>query len=104
MPFSFCLLLNGNLLLQERSSLSWSKFFHVKVSPIWKDFMAWRSQQGILKIVKIQEYCIYSVIRQSFKLAWTKSRKRYCTTPGIGVGVGSSGSGVGVSKMLNFLG
>ena len=25
-----------------------------------------------------------------FELAWTKSRKSYCTTPGVGVGVGIS--------------
>ena len=31
-----------------------------------------------------------------FKLAWTKSRKSYCTTPGIGVG-----SGLGISKKFN---
>ena len=34
-----------------------------------------------------------------FKLAWTKSGKSYCTTPGIGIGVG----GGGVSKILKFL-
>ena len=31
-----------------------------------------------------------------FELAWTKSRKSYCTTPGVGIG-----AGVGVSKKLN---
>ena len=46
-----------------------------------------------------------------FQLTWTKSRKSYCTTPGVsigvgigvGVGVGGIGGGVGVSKMLKFL-
>ena len=33
-----------------------------------------------------------------FYLAWTRLRKSYCTTPGVGVGVGG---GVGVSKMFN---
>ena len=32
-----------------------------------------------------------------FLLAWTKSRKRYCTTP-VGIGVGG---GIGVSKKFN---
>ena len=32
----------------------------------------------------------------TFQLAWTKSRKSYCTTPGIGIG-----GGVGVSKTFN---
>ena len=26
-------------------------------------------------------------MEKHFKLAWTKSRKSYCTTPGVGVGV-----------------
>ena len=33
----------------------------------------------------------------SYKLTWTKSRKSYWTTPGVGFGVGG-----GVSKMLKF--
>ena len=38
-----------------------------------------------------------------FFLAWTKSRKSYCTTDvGVGVGFGVGG-GFGVSKMLKFL-
>ena len=36
-----------------------------------------------------------------FQLAWTKSRKSYCTTTGVGVGVGVRGGG-GVSKCLSF--
>ena len=35
-----------------------------------------------------------------FQLAGTKSRKSYCTTPGVGVGVGVGG-GVGVSKKFH---
>ena len=34
------------------------------------------------------------------KLAWTKSRKSYCTNPGVAVGVDVDGS---ISKMLKFL-
>ena len=34
-----------------------------------------------------------------FKLAWTKSMKSYCTTPGVSDRVGG---GAGVSKMLKF--
>ena len=34
----------------------------------------------------------------AFKLAWTKSRKSYCSTPGVGVGVDV---GVGFSKKFN---
>ena len=37
------------------------------------------------------------LLRMPFQLAWTKSRKSCCTTPGISVG-----GGVGVSKMLKF--
>ena len=33
-----------------------------------------------------------------FYLAWTKSRKSYCTTPGIGVGL----DGGSISKCLSF--
>ena len=36
----------------------------------------------------------------NFQLTWTKSRKSYCTTPGVGVGIGSS-DGVGGSKKFN---
>ena len=37
-----------------------------------------------------------------FKLAWTKSRKSYCTTPGVGVGVSvGGGGGFGVSKKVS---
>ena len=38
-----------------------------------------------------------------FQLAWTKSRKSYCTTRGVAVGVGFGiiGGG-GVSRMLKF--
>ena len=43
------------------------------------------------------KFCIY-ILCCAFMLAWTKSRKSYCTTPGVGVGVS-----VGVSKMLKFL-
>ena len=43
------------------------------------------------------------VVFSAFWLAWTKSRKSYYTTPGVGVGVGVGigGSG-GISKMLKF--
>ena len=34
----------------------------------------------------------------TFLLAWTKSRKSYCTTPGVGDGIGGD---VGVSKKFN---
>ena len=34
----------------------------------------------------------------SFLLVWTKSRKSYCTIPGVGVGVGG---GFGISKKFN---
>ena len=45
------------------------------------------------------QYSIYmNVYLHNCKLAWTKSRKSYCTTIGVGVGVG-----VSVSKMLKFL-
>ena len=43
---------------------------------------------------------------QLFLARWMKSRKSYCTTPGIGVGVGVGvgvGGGVGISKMFKFL-
>ena len=43
-------------------------------------------------VVEASSGCIHF-----YELAWTKSRKSYCTTPGIGVGGG------GVSKMLKFL-
>ena len=35
-----------------------------------------------------------------FKLAWTESRKSYCTTHGVGVGI-VVGGGVGISKKFN---
>ena len=35
----------------------------------------------------------------TFYLAWTKSRKSYCTTPGVGVGVCVGGGGI--SKKFN---
>ena len=44
---------------------------------------------------------ILHVWSYEFWLAWTKSRKSYCTTTGVGVGVGIGGV-VGVSKMLKF--
>ena len=46
------------------------------------------------------------IIEGYFELAWTKSRKSYCTTGGVGVGGGVGigvGGGFGVSKMLKFL-
>ena len=43
--------------------------------------------------------------QKTFLVAWTKSRKSYCTNPGIGVGVGVGvGVGIGgggVSKKFN---
>ena len=48
---------------------------------------------------KICTICRFSY----FYLAWTKSRKSYLTTPGVGVGVGVGvGGSVGVSKKFNF--
>ena len=37
------------------------------------------------------------------ELAWTKSRKSYCTTPGVDGGTDDVGDSVSVSKMLKFL-
>ena len=50
---------------------------------------------------KWQCFCIQHIL--IFSSFWTKSRKSYCTTPGVGVGVGIGvGGGVGISKMLKF--
>ena len=47
-----------------------------------------------IKVKKLKWHLLH------FYLAWTKYRKSYYTTPGVGVGVGGGG---GVSKMLKFI-
>ena len=55
------------------------------------------SSKVLLSVTEIDNFC-----ESHYKLAWTESRKSYCTTPGVGVGIGD-GSCVGVTKMLKFL-
>ena len=66
------------------------------------------NQQGSKSLKEDNIYGLFSSMFQVFlheivfSSFWTKSRKSYCTTPGIAVGVGLAG-GIGVSKMLKFL-